>query len=103
MSKQVVSPEEQEQMAEMVRGNYTYREVAEKFGRTVDEVSILMSAIGVCRKRLRERRNDVFQMVEAGLPTTEIVRRTGYSPGHLEQVITRQKHIHKSRTKKKRA
>jgi len=93
MSKTTIPPDIQTKMVEMFQAGSSFREIAQTLEYRLDEVRGVMSAMGVCRKQLRNRRNEVFEMVAAGLPKDEICRRTGYSPGHLESVIHGQRHI----------
>ena len=103
MSKAVVSPEDQVGMVEMFEGGSTYREIAKHYERTVDEVSLLLSALGLSRKKLRHRHNEVYDMVEAGLSNDEICAKTGYSKSSVSTLLTKQKHIRKSRANRERA
>lgn len=101
MSKAVVSPEDQVGMVEMFEGGSTYREIAKHYGHTLDEVSLLLSALGLSRKNLRQRHNEVYELVEAGLDKHEICARTGYSMSSVETITTKQRHIRQSNAKRK--
>lgn len=100
MSKGTIPPDIQAKMVEMFREGSSFREIATTLEYRLDEVRSVMSAMGICRKQVRNRHNEVFEMVAAGLPRDEICQQTGYSPGHLESVIHRQRHI-RQRTKRK--
>lgn len=91
MSKPI-PPDIQDKMVEMFRSGSTYREISAELGFKPDQVTAVMSALGVQRYDLRSRYAEVFELSLQELSVQEIAKRTGLSRQSIEAIKGKQRH-----------
>lgn len=86
-----MTPEQLEQAKQMASDGATYADIAEEFGIPKEDVARLLSADGVHRELLRQKRNTIYEMYRAGKGAKEISEAVGLTVSSVKNIITKQR------------